>query len=66
MSAPFPPFTPGARRALLSIEDDADRVETMLFLLQTTVDRDAPIHCTDVRSARLMVEMRLRLLEGVD
>jgi hypothetical protein len=66
MSLAIPHFTPQAKHALLSIADDEDRIDTILFLLQTTVDDCAPIHCADVRSALLMVETRLHLLDGIE
>ncbi len=60
MSHPW--FTAQAKRELLSIENDEDRVETILFLLQTA-DESAPIiHRSDVRSAQLLVEMGMHLM----
>ena len=66
--AAIPQFTPQAKHALLSIENGDDRIETVLFLLQTAVYDCTPsvIHCVDVRSAQLMVEMRLHLLGDMD
>jgi hypothetical protein len=61
-----PLFTLRAKNAILSIGNSEDRVETILFLLQTAIADSAIIRCADVRSAHLMVEMRLHLLEGID
>jgi hypothetical protein len=61
-------FTSEAKHALLAIESSEDRVETILFLLQTAInDRPSPsvIRCSDVRSAQLMVELRIHMLEGI-
>ena len=66
MSLAIPHFTSQAKHALLSIADAEDRVETILFLLQTAADDCAPIRCADVRGAFLMVESRLHLLAGID
>ena len=61
-----PLFTLRAKNAILSIGNSEDRVETILFLLQTAIADSAIIRYADVRSAHLMVEMRLHLLEGID
>ena len=66
MSPTSPHFTPRAKHAILSIDNSDDRVETILFLLQTAVADSCIIRCADVRSAYLMVEMRVHLLEGID
>jgi hypothetical protein len=66
MSLTVPHFTPNAKHALLSIADVEDRVDTILFLLQTAVEDRVLIHCADVRCALLMVESRLHLLDGVE
>lgn len=61
-------FTTPAKQAILSIESSEERVETILFLLQTAIEDCAPpiIRCADVRTAQLMIEMRLHLLDGID
>jgi hypothetical protein len=65
-------FTPRAKHALLSMESSEDRVETILFLLQTAIEDEGNngvlplIRCSDVRTAHLMMEMRLHLLDGFD
>ena len=64
----FPPvFTNRAKTALLELDSGEDRVEIILFLLRTSVAADAadgPVYVSaaDVRSAQLMVEMRMHLL----
>ena len=68
----LPVFTNKAKSALLKMDSGEDRVETILFLLQTSVaadgDDDAStvyVSSADVRAAQLMVEMRMHLLGGV-
>lgn len=39
-----------------------DRVETILFLLQTTQEADSVIKYADIRAAQLMVGLRIHLL----
>ena len=65
---PSPPqFTDLAKTAILSIDSGEERVETILLLLQTASDDNSQILCiADVRSAHMMVEMRMHLLEGVN
>jgi hypothetical protein len=67
MPSPTPQFTELAKTAILSIDSGEERVETILLLLQTASDEHSHIICiADVRSAHLMVEMRMHLLEGVE
>ena len=60
-------FTFQAKRALLSIQNGEERVETILFILQTAISDCVPaiIHSSDVRTAQLMVDLRLHLLDGI-
>ena len=63
----LPVFTNRAKTALLEMDSGEDRVETILFLLQTSVaaaEGGGPIYVSaaDVRAAQLMVEMQMHLL----
>ena len=61
-------FTPQAKHAILSIESGEDRVETILFILQTAMDDCSMdvIQGSDIITAQLMVDMKLHLLDGID
>jgi hypothetical protein len=64
----LPVFTDRAKTALLAMDSGEDRVETILFPLQTSVGATAegggPVYvcAADVRAAQLMVEMQMHLL----
>jgi hypothetical protein len=66
--AVLPVFTNKAKSALLEMDSGEDRVETILFLLQTLVAADGDdmstvyVSSADVREAQLMVEMRMHLV----
>lgn len=60
-------FTDEAKRALLKIQTNEERVEVVLFLLQTAIADSPPFSSSailgeDVRSAQLMMELRMHLL----
>ncbi len=62
----LPQFSVRAKHALRAMESKEERIETILFLLQTAGDEpsEAVIRCADVRAAQLMVELRVHLLDG--
>ena len=57
-------FTHTAKKALLAIEVNEERVDTILFLLQTAIYEEDPIiRYQDVRSAQLMLELGVHLFD---
>ena len=58
----IPQFSFRAKNALRAMKSKEDRIETILFLLQTAVEDCTPIRYADVRAAQLMVGLRIHLL----
>ena len=61
-SSYIPQFSFRAKNALRAMKSKEDRVETILFLLQTTQEADSVIKYADIRAAQLMVGLRIHLL----
>jgi hypothetical protein len=60
----LPQFSYWAKCALGAMESKEQRVETILFLLQTAAEDRALIGYADVRAAQLMLELRVHLMVG--